>query len=403
VYRYNGLLYSIKEVVMSDGTRGVDVEAFLAERAAEVYSGLGDVALSGRQPSSSKPPYGYRVVRKHDVLTGRRPYSQLGKYVVIDEEASFVQRAFDEYLRTGSCVEVARFLTNIGAPTREGKAKWSFGTVLFMLKNRAYVGEAVWGGKGSLTRSRKGGETSNANATPLPTSPLDKAQGGGAVHATSTARSSAGCGDGAVMIPCPGIVDAVVFEAVQVCLRSTAARLKPRATGVVNLLDGVIYCGDCGSRMSDGFYKPSKSRRGGGYYACRQCEPSWNANSPRPQWSAYPHHLVEKEVRRQMEAFLPTEDGAFALEYLFSPGWDVPTWRRRQILLLSRPVVRVYNAPFRVEMKVGGDEAGPEVEKLLVAIVEETARMGGNSDVYVQMMEWGEKDRKARELNSGDG
>jgi len=182
-------------------------------------------------------------------------------------------------------------------------------------------------------------------------------------------------------------LDPVVFEAVQVCLGSTASRLKPRSTGVVNLLDGCVYCGDCGARMGDGFYKASKTRQGGGYYACKGCPPVWVHNSPRPQWNTSSARFVEGEVRTAFAQMMTGDDSAFALEYIFTPGWGVPAWKRRQILLLSRLVVRVFWEPRRVQVKVGGDEATPEIEKLLLGIMEESARRSGQSDVWVMMHE----------------
>jgi hypothetical protein len=340
-----------------------EVREYLRERAAQAQAGLRRAAEAGRQPNSATAPYGYRVVRKCDL--GLRYFrAKLGQYVVIEEEAELVRLIFEEYLRTGSSAEIARSLTAMGAPRPRKGGVWSYESVLHMLRNPCYAGHAEWG-------RRKGAW----DRIPSPE---------GSVKSTRD-RPITGSG---IAIPCPEIVDPVVFDTVQLCLGIPSSRRLCRGRAAVNLLHAFVWCGDCGERMIDGSYEPTGERVGGGYYACRRCPPREGSGSPRPRLRAFPARAVEDEVRDALCRMVPEDDRNITEGYLFSDKWRVPAWMRRQLLLMGRLSVRVYGAPWRVEVKVGGDDATPENVELLLRVLVDGVRHACEKNAERGTWEW---------------
>ena len=85
-------------------------------------------------------PYGYRFVSKKVSEDGEAHYE------IIFEEARLVQQIFEwvgkERVTLG---EVCKRLTKNGIKTRTGKALWQRKSVLSLLRNPAYVGQAAFG------------------------------------------------------------------------------------------------------------------------------------------------------------------------------------------------------------------------------------------------------------------
>jgi hypothetical protein len=277
-----------------------------------------------------------------------------GQYVIIEEEAREVRAAFEAYLSEGSLERVAALLTLRGAKPRNGGTEWRDTVVLQMLHNRTYIGEAEFG------RER------NSN--------------GVGVRGTG------------IPIPCPPIVDRVLFDAVQACIGVPCnRRMTEKPQNRINLLRRMIVCGDCGADMEDGFYRPNKVRGwgGGGFYACKSCKPTWNEVTPRPQWSTYGARMIEPLAREELSRLMPEEDRDLVIECLFSPNWDMPTWQRRNLLLLGRTVVKVFNHPFRVEVTLGGPTPSPEVLGYMSRFFAKQVRQAVNQHNYNWMMELG--------------
>jgi site-specific DNA recombinase len=86
----------------------------------------------------SGAPFGYRYVRKSE-HTG-------AAYEIVDHEAVLVTELFRRYADEAvSIAELARWLTEQGAPTRTGKHRWDRSVIWGMLRNPAYAGRAVFG------------------------------------------------------------------------------------------------------------------------------------------------------------------------------------------------------------------------------------------------------------------
>lgn len=332
----------------ADAVRKADTAAreFHRRRGRRSREARLKIAELGRQPGTPTPPFGYYIAHKSDVMSGLVPNSQLGKYLVKEDEARIVRLVFEEYLRTGSCYSIAETLTGIGIATSSGLTTWQPAVVWQMIQNRAYVGKAEYGRAYTETR-----------------------------------RWLRGTG---VEIPCPAIVDSDLFESVQACLQEEIGTrlLKHAPTRKLNLLHALIWCGDCGTAMVDGIYSPSKRlmRQGGSYYACKSCRPTWNADTPRPDWSTYHGGSVAAMVKEALAELLPESDRGLISEYLFSPAWDVPVWQRRNLLLLGRTRIRVFNRPFRVEVTLGGGAASPEVVEFMARFLVKQGRMAINQD-----------------------
>ena len=64
-------------------------------------------------------------------------------WVIIEEEADVVRSIYNLYLEGYSSTEIAKILTESGIPTVKGKAVWSSGSVLGILKNEKYCGDAL--------------------------------------------------------------------------------------------------------------------------------------------------------------------------------------------------------------------------------------------------------------------
>lgn len=66
-----------------------------------------------------------------------------GRLVIDEKEAAVVRNIFFWYLRGDSCEEIKRKLEQRGIKTVSGKNKWSSSTILKMLSNEKYMGDAL--------------------------------------------------------------------------------------------------------------------------------------------------------------------------------------------------------------------------------------------------------------------
>lgn len=83
-------------------------------------------------------PYGYKLDRP----PGGRPKE--AKMVLDETEAPLVRRIFADAARGVGAATIARILNREGITTRKGP-KWTNDVVLYLLRNRAYLGELRWG------------------------------------------------------------------------------------------------------------------------------------------------------------------------------------------------------------------------------------------------------------------
>ncbi len=64
-------------------------------------------------------------------------------WVIVEEEADVVRSIYSLYLEGYSSSQIAELLTKSGIPTVKGKSIWSSGSVLAILKNEKYCGDAL--------------------------------------------------------------------------------------------------------------------------------------------------------------------------------------------------------------------------------------------------------------------
>jgi site-specific DNA recombinase len=147
-------------------------------------------------------PYGYRVERPE----GRPRDARL---VLNDAEAPLVRRIFADAARGVGAATLARVLNREGVTTRKGK-KWTTDLMLYLLRNRAYLGELRWG------------------------------------------KAEDGSGEPAAFVPNAheALVDAETFARIEgLIAERVIQKVSPRRLGGDYLLSGLLRCGHCGLGM----------------------------------------------------------------------------------------------------------------------------------------------------------
>jgi len=146
-------------------------------------------------------PYGYKVVEK--------------RLVINEEEAAVVRLIYNLRAHGWGILAITKELNARGYKARRGTTwgvHWSESTIKYMLRNRVYIGELVYGKE-------------------------------------------------VVPDAVPAIVDKDIFQKAQ-----TVGRLPSRSQATAHLLSGLLYCGDCGKISFQVSYNgPNLVRR----YTCR--------------------------------------------------------------------------------------------------------------------------------------
>lgn len=114
-----------------------------------VFTVLSLVAQSESQQKSDSLKWSFRRRRAQGL--GIYPnWALLGygmdeekNWVIIEEEADVVHTIYSLYLEGYSSSQIADFLTKAGIPTVKGKTVWSPGSVLGILRNEKYCGDAL--------------------------------------------------------------------------------------------------------------------------------------------------------------------------------------------------------------------------------------------------------------------
>src|SRR6476620_9290499 len=167
-------------------------------------------------------PFGYRYIRKSEHAGA--------VYEIVEHEATLVAELFRRYAdEAASIAELARWLTDQGAPTRTGKHRWDRSVIWGMLRNPAYAGRAVFGTtmvvheSPGLNRAARlvGRETPKASKT------IDRPR------------------DQWTEIAVPAIVSAETFDRVAQRLADNK-RFASRNSKVPSLLQGLAACSNCG-------------------------------------------------------------------------------------------------------------------------------------------------------------
>ena len=63
--------------------------------------------------------------------------------MIVEDEADVVRTIYSLYLEGYSSIQIADLLTKSGIPTVKGKDTWSSGSVLNILRNEKYCGDAL--------------------------------------------------------------------------------------------------------------------------------------------------------------------------------------------------------------------------------------------------------------------
>jgi site-specific DNA recombinase len=198
-------------------------------------------AKTGSVNVLSGAPYGYRYLKKSD--------GSDSCYVIDENEAPVVRQVYQWYTEEGlSLGSIARRLTEQGAPTRRGKARWERSVVWAMLRNPAYVGRAAYGKTESAERRRI-------------TRPLR--QKGGFSKRCRAHRERPR--EQWIEIPVPALISEPTFARAQERLAQNQ-RFSIKNTREITLLQGLLVCGECGY----GLYRTSTrtSKRQARYYRC---------------------------------------------------------------------------------------------------------------------------------------
>jgi site-specific DNA recombinase len=185
-------------------------------------------------------PYGYRYVRKTE--------HSAGYFAVQEAEAQVVRRIFAQYAQEAlSMAEIARQLNQEHIATRFGKGPWRDTTILGMLRNPAYQGQAAYG--------------KTQNCPSQKPNRVARQKGGFGRRSSSRAVDKSQWIDIAV----PALITPEIFALAQERLGQNR-RLSRRNTKTTSLLQGLLVCARCGY----GLYRSSTGTARGQrqYYRC---------------------------------------------------------------------------------------------------------------------------------------
>lgn len=186
-------------------------------------------AESGRQPSRGYFAYGYRVVRKADVIRGTDEAGSEGTYVINEEEAPTAKLIFEKYLEYQSLRRVATWLAENGYRTRQDNV-WKPNVLRQIMLNPVYKGAPEYG------RKRRHTDESRL------------AKGVGIEYFTETAPEDR------ITLSAPPIVTVEVWdEANRVLESGRRERSGPKEFRFI--LTGLVYCPRCGLKMYAAKYR----------------------------------------------------------------------------------------------------------------------------------------------------
>lgn len=188
--------------------------AYLRTLSRDVLRGKLKGALAGRR-QGGRAPIGYRY--------------DSGRLVIDPATAPTARRIFAEYLAGSSLRAIAERLNSDGVPAPRGRG-WQLVTIRSILRNRAYLGEFIWGAinAGRYSRMRRGSIEAKASKAKAVSDASDTIRIEGAHEA---------------------LIDPQTFAAVQVRLSGNRHNTTPHAGGGGFLLSGLLWCAHCGHRM----------------------------------------------------------------------------------------------------------------------------------------------------------
>lgn len=193
----------------------------------------------GIQPSRAMRPFGYLIVTRLDVLSGRQDASLLGKYLALEPEAEWARQIFARYAQGASLAGLARWLQESGVLPIRGAKVWHANTLCGILRNPVYKGLATYGKRRRIvdeSRLQAGFKRPDYN----PRLPEEEWR----------------------YIPAPALVPEETWNQVQERLRDNHARLSGNNQRR-HALTGLLHCPVCGRNMR------SKKTRQYVHFHCR--------------------------------------------------------------------------------------------------------------------------------------
>ena len=205
--------------------------AALAQRESEAISERVrwsyKVRMSKGRFSTCKAPYGYRLVKDH--------------LEIQEDEASIIRHIFDRYLAGVSMENIAKEITALGCPTRDGTQYWQLTSIQYILQNEKYAGDSL-SQKKYTTRSFPRQQKIN--------------------HGERKQYL--------VIDSHPAIISREIFQKVQELLTQRSAAIHPRSD-VPHAFARKVVCGHCGTLCK------RKNCGGSVNWACRRHDKSITA------------------------------------------------------------------------------------------------------------------------------
>lgn len=205
-------------------------------------------ALQGQQPSRTVSPYGYHIVTHVDVLRGLYPEEEVGRYIIIEEEAKWVRDIFSRCLAGASLRGTANWLESAGVPTPGDGKFWRASTLRNILNNPVYKGCPAFG-----RRKYKVDETRLQRGMKRVRFPVTASD------------------ENIVPLTAPAIVEEETWGACQRCLADNRIIVSGNPNNRY-VLSGLMYCPSCNRRMA------SATNKGNIYYNCPEDRPSRSAS-----------------------------------------------------------------------------------------------------------------------------
>ncbi len=209
---------------MLEGIIEVMDEFYSANLAQDTMRGLKENASRGFR-NGGVPPMGYKTKK---VVIGANKKS------ILDVDKNFspiIQRIFNMFIGGMGAKEIVNKLNAEGIKTNKGKF-WSKNVIYYILKNEVYTGTLVW--------NRKAKNQFKANSN----------------NANEVIR---------IENKYPALIGKKTFFDVQNLLKERSPKItSPRTISSKYLLSGLVFCGNCGSRMVGCAAKSSQHF----YYAC---------------------------------------------------------------------------------------------------------------------------------------
>jgi site-specific DNA recombinase len=203
--------------------QGIIAEYERAKILERSRRGKRHAARSGEISVLGGAPYGYHYITKQEG-------GGQARYEVALDEARVVRQVFQWVGQERASIgEVRRRLEKAGEQTRTGKTIWDRMTILGILRNPAYKGQAAYG------KTQTG-----------PMRPKLRPQRGDPAIPKRPVSTRYTPQDEWIYIPVPALVSEPLFDAVQHQLDENRQRARQHKRGASYLLQGLIVCAQCG-------------------------------------------------------------------------------------------------------------------------------------------------------------